>query len=69
MTLRRALIVIFGLTSVVRSASVSENNDIFTLKDLTPLVVKGNYSYEYTEIINGAVSYLFLYDYLPVNVF
>lgn len=35
--------------------------------NLTPIVIKGNYSYEYKSTTNWTTSYLYLYDYMPVS--
>jgi len=60
-------IVIFGLSSVW-SELFSENVEMYGSNDLIPIVLKGNYSKNYPQIINNTMSYLFLYDYLPVSI-
>lgn len=66
--LRPVLFVIFGLSTFARSELIYEKYANYRLDDLTPIVVKGNYSEEYTCNINATDPYLFLYKYLPVNV-
>ncbi|VVC31854.1 Hypothetical protein CINCED_3A010771 [Cinara cedri] len=36
--------------------------------DLTPIVIKGNYSVPYTFSLNNLESYLFIYDYMPDSI-
>lgn len=57
----------FGLSSAWCEI-VSEKYTKFGTNDLIPIVLKGNYSQDYSTAINNNVSYLFLYDYLMVNV-
>lgn len=57
------LVVMFGLLSVW-----SEQYASYKSNDLIPIVLKGNYSQNYPKTINNTVSYLFLYDYMLVNI-
>lgn len=62
---KSVVFVIFGLATLVRCELVGTNGG--WSNDLVPIVKKGNYSIQYNNVINDSVSYLFLYDYLPVN--
>lgn len=59
--------VILSLSSVW-SELVSEKYARYGTNDLIPIVMKGIYSTDYTKVINTNVSYLFLYDYMLVNI-
>jgi len=61
------VVIIFGLSSVW-SELFNENFERYGSNDLIPIVLKGNYSQNYPTIINSTMSYLFLYDYLPVSI-
>lgn len=66
------LFIIIGLSSLVWSELVDDkcaNTTNYRSNDLIPIVKKGIYSTPYTCIINDSVSYLFLYDYMPVKLY
>lgn len=66
--LKHVFFVIFGLLSLVWSESIGDKNKYY-VTDLTPIVEKDcEYSKDYSSVINNNVSYLYLYDYIPVCI-
>lgn len=66
--LKLIFVIVTCLSFFVRSELIGEKYANYRSDDLTPIVIKGNYSTKYTFNINATDPYLFIYEYLPVSV-